>query len=135
MENSSRDENIRPLDLPPEKPAGQEATVRIAYGTTDWFQIRIELHQVHCHPAYLTSMHSTSWEMLDLMKHKLESGLLGEISITSDMQVTSHNGKKWRRTKEPIDENEGEEWKSWFGTQHSENYVHGIWSHHFMANT
>ena len=37
---------------------------------------------VHCHPAYLIYMQSTSWEMLDWMKHKLESTLLGEISIT-----------------------------------------------------
>ena len=43
---------------------------------------------VYCHPAYLTSMQSTSWEMLGWMKHKLESRLPGEISITSDMQVT-----------------------------------------------
>ena len=34
---------------------------------------------VYCHPAYLTYMQSTSWEMLRWMKHKLESGLLGEI--------------------------------------------------------
>ena len=40
------------------------------------------------HPAYLTYMQSTSWEMLGWMKHKLESRLLGEISITSDMQMT-----------------------------------------------
>ena len=40
---------------------------------------------VYCHPAYLTSMQSTSWEMLGWMKHKLESKLPGEISITSDM--------------------------------------------------
>ena len=40
---------------------------------------------VYCHPAYLTFMQSTSWEMLGWMKHKLESRLLGEISITSDM--------------------------------------------------
>ena len=33
---------------------------------------------VYCHPAYLTFMQSTSWEMLDWMKHKLESRLLGE---------------------------------------------------------
>ena len=39
---------------------------------------------VHCHPAYLTSMQSTSWEMLSWMKHKLESRLPGKISITSD---------------------------------------------------
>ena len=43
---------------------------------------------VYCHPAYLTSMQSTSCEMLDWMKHKLESRLLGEILITSDMQMT-----------------------------------------------
>ena len=42
---------------------------------------------VYCHSAYLTSMQSTSLEMLGWMKHKLESRLSGEISITSDMQM------------------------------------------------
>ena len=41
---------------------------------------------VYCHPAYLTSMQSTSWETLGWRKHKLESRLPGELSITSDMQ-------------------------------------------------
>ena len=40
---------------------------------------------VYCHPAYLTYMQSTSWEMPGWMKHKLESRLPGEISIISDM--------------------------------------------------
>ena len=39
MENSSRDGNTRPPDLPLEKPSCQEATVRTGHGTTDWFQI------------------------------------------------------------------------------------------------
>ena len=43
---------------------------------------------VYCHPAYLTYMQSTSCEMLDWIKHKLESRLPGEISITSDRQMT-----------------------------------------------
>ena len=44
--------------------AGQEATVRIGHGTTDWFQSGKEyVKAVYCHPAYLTSMQSTSWEM------------------------------------------------------------------------
>ena len=43
---------------------------------------------VYCHPAYLTSMQSTSCEMLGWMKHKLESRLPGEISITADTQMT-----------------------------------------------
>ena len=45
---------------------------------------------VYCHPACLTSMQSTSCEMPSWMKHKLESRLPGEISITSVMQMTSH---------------------------------------------
>ena len=44
---------------------------------------------VYFHPAYLTSMHSTSCEMPGWMKHKLELRLLGEISITSYIQMTS----------------------------------------------
>ena len=41
--------------------AGQEATVRTGHGTTDWFQIGKGIRQaVHCHPAYLTYMQSTS---------------------------------------------------------------------------
>ena len=42
----------------------------------------------YCHPAYLTYVQRTSWETLNWMKHKLESRLPGEISITSDMQMT-----------------------------------------------
>ena len=43
---------------------------------------------VYCHPTYLTYMQSTSWEMLGWMKHNLEPRLLGEISITWDMEMT-----------------------------------------------
>ena len=44
---------------------------------------------VYCHPAYLTYMQSISYEMPGWMKHKLESKLLGEISMTSGTQMTS----------------------------------------------
>ena len=40
------------------------------------------------------------------MKYKLESGLLGEISITSDMQMIQPYGRKQSETKEPLDEGE-----------------------------
>ena len=43
---------------------------------------------IYCHPAYLIYMQSTSCEMPGWMKHKLELRLLGEISITSDTQIT-----------------------------------------------
>ena len=78
--------------------AGQEATVRTGHGTIDWFQIGKGVHQgVYCHPAYLTSMQSTSLEMLGWKKHKLESRLPGEISITSDMQMTPPLWQKVKR--------------------------------------
>ena len=51
---------------------------------------------VYCHPASVTYMQCTSREMLDWMKHKLESRLLGEISITSDMQMTP---PLWQKAK------------------------------------
>ena len=51
---------------------------------------------VYCHLAYLTYMQSTSCEVPGWMKHKLDSGLLGEMSITSDMQMTPH---LWQKVK------------------------------------
>ena len=78
--------------------AGQEAAVRTGHGTRDWFQIGMEyVKAVYCYPAYLTSMQSTSCEMLDWKKHKLESRLPGEISITSDMQMTPPLWQKVKR--------------------------------------
>ena len=50
----------------------------------------------YCHPSYLTYMQSTSYEMPGWMKHKLESRLLGEILITSDMQMTT---SLWQKAK------------------------------------
>ena len=52
---------------------------------------------VYCHPAYLTYMQSTSCEMPGWMKHKLESRLLGETAITSDMQMTPPLWQKVKR--------------------------------------
>ena len=52
---------------------------------------------VYCDPAYLTYMKSTSCKMMGWMKHKLESRLLGEISITSDIQMTPPLWQKKKR--------------------------------------
>ena len=69
--------------------AVQEKTVRTGHGTTDCSKSGEEyVKAVYCHPAYLTYMQSTPWETLGWRNHKLESRLLGEISITSDMQIT-----------------------------------------------
>ena len=69
--------------------AGQEATVRTDIEQQNGSKSgKEDVNVVYCHPAYLTSMQSASCEMSGWMKHKLESRLLGEISITSDTQMT-----------------------------------------------
>ena len=60
---------------------------------------------VYCHPAYLTSVQSTSCKMPGWMKHKVESRLSGEISITSDMQMTP---PLWQKVK-----NQRASWWKW----------------------
>ena len=75
--------------------AGQEATVRTGHGTTDWFQIGKGVRQgcilSHCLFNY---MQGTLREKLGWRKPKQESRLPGEISITSDMQMTPPLGQK-----------------------------------------
>ena len=76
--------------------AGQGATIRTGHGTTDWFQIGKWVHQGCILSPCLFNLQSTSWETLGWKKHKLESRLPGEISITSDMQMTP---PLWQRVK------------------------------------
>ena len=61
---------------------------------------------------------------------KIARGNINNLRYEND---TSHV-RNWRRTKEPLDESERGEWKSWLKAQHSENEDHGIWSYHFMEN-
>ena len=63
---------------------------------------------VYCHPVYLTYMQSTSCEIPGWMKHKLESRLPGEISITADTQMTPPLWQK-AKNKEPLGESERRE--------------------------
>ena len=56
----------------------------------------VNVKAAYCHPAYVTSMQSTSCEMLGWMKHKLESRFPGEISIILDMHMTPH---LWQKVK------------------------------------
>ena len=63
---------------------------------------------VYCHLVYLTYMKSTSCEMPGWMKHKLESRLPGDMSITLDVQMTPPYDRKQRGTKEPLESKRGE---------------------------
>ena len=83
--------------------AGQEATVRTGHGATDWFQIEKGVRQgcilspclFNLYAEYIMQnarLHESSWNQ----DYKLESRLLGEISITSDMQMTP---PLWQKVK------------------------------------
>ena len=76
--------------------AGKAAAVRTGHRTIDWFQIG---QGCILSPAYLTYIQSTSCEMVEWMKHKLESRLPEKISITSDMQMTPPYGKREEELK------------------------------------
>ena len=97
LENSERDGNTRPPNMPLRNLyAGQESAVGTEHGTTDGSKSGKEyIKVVYCHPA-LTYMQNTSCETLECMKHKLESRLPLEISISSDMQMTPH---LWQKVK------------------------------------
>ena len=78
--------------------AGQEATVRTGHGTTDWFQIGKGVHQGCILSPCLFNFY-TEYIMRNsgLEQAQLESRLLGEISVTSDMQMTPPLWQKVKR--------------------------------------
>ena len=127
VENSSRDGNNKLPYLPPEKSVcrllPQEATVRTEHETIDWFQVRkgicvlyilscslfnlwCRIHHVKCWAEWITSWNQDCQE-----KYQQP-----QIS-----RWYHSNGKKWKETKESLDEGERGEWKGWLKTQHSKN--------------
>ena len=128
-------------------------------GTTD--HLTCLLRKLHANEgAKVTARHGTDW--FKIGKEVLQSCILSTCLFNSytesimgntgldETTSWNHNfwekyklpqicrwqhpyGRKWRGTKEPLDESEREEWKSWLKTQHSRNYDLDMWSHHFMA--
>ena len=93
--------------------AGQEATVRTGHWTTDWVKIGKGVRQgCILSPCLFNHMQNIWCEVLDWMKSKLESRLLGEISTTLICRWHHPYGRKWRVTQELLDEGDKAEWKS-----------------------
>ena len=90
--------------------AGQEAAVRTGHGTTDWFQIGKGVHQGCILSPCLFNFHAEYIiRNAGLEETQAGSRLQGEISITSDMQMTSPLWQNMKRTKKPLDESESGE--------------------------
>ena len=88
--------------------AGQEATVRTGHGATDWFQIAKGVRQ-GCILSLCLFILYAEYILYTWMKHKQESSLPAEISITSDVQMTPPLWQKVKRNREPLDESERRE--------------------------
>ena len=99
MENPLRDGNTRSSYLPPEKSMQvkkQQLELDMEKQTGSKLG-KVYIKVVYCHPAYLTYMQSKSCKMLGWMKHKLESRLPEEVSISSDMQMIPPLWQKAKR--------------------------------------
>ena len=120
VKNSSRDGNTRTPYLPPVKPyAGQEAIVRTGHGTTDWFQIGKGVRQGCILSPCLFNLYTECIKQ----NARLDEAQDCREKYQQPQICRWHHpyGRKWRRTKESLDESERREWKSWLKTQHSKN--------------
>ena len=103
--------------------AGQEATVRTGHGTTDWFQTGKGVRQGCMLSPCLFNLYA-EYIMRNAGLEEAQAGIKvsgRNINILRYTDDTILNGRKWRRTKKPLDESERGEWKSWLKAQHSEN--------------
>ena len=98
MENSDRHGNTRPPDLPLEKPVCRSGSNRTGHGTTDWFHIGKGVHQGCILSPRFFNLHA-EYIMRNAGLEEAQAGIkmAGEISITSDMQMTPPLWQKVKR--------------------------------------
>ena len=100
----------------------REATVRTGHGTTDWFQIRKEVRQGYIFAPWLFNLYA-EYIMRNVgldeaqARIKIAGRNVNNLRYADDPTLKA----KWRRTKEPLDESEREDWKSWLKAQLSKN--------------
>ena len=137
VENSERDGNTRPPDLPLRNLySGQEVAVRTRHGAMDWFQIGKGVHQGCILSPCLFILYA-EYIIHNVWLDESQAGIKIAGRNISNLRYADNTilyGREWRETKEPLDWGERGEWKSWLKTQHSKNEEHGIWSYHFMED-
>ena len=126
MENSVRDGNTRPPDLPLEKPIRRSESNKTGRGTTDWFQIGKGVRQGCILSSCLFNLYA-KYIMWNVRLDEAQDGIkiFGRNISQMSLICRWHRpyGRKWRRTKGPLDESERGEWKTWLKTQHSETKI------------
>ena len=102
--------------------AGQEATVRTGHGTTDWFQIGKGLHQGCILSSCLFNLYA-EYIVRNTGLDEAQAGIKMAGRSINNLRYADDTtlDRKQRITKEPLNESERGEWKSWLKTQHSEN--------------
>ena len=115
--------------------AGQEPTVRTRHGTMNWFKIGKGVCQGCILSACLFNLYA-EYIMQNARLDKPQAGIMIAGRNINNLIGRWHHpyGRKWRGTKEPLDESERGDLKTWLKMQHSKNEDHGIWAHHFMAS-
>ena len=133
LENSERDRNTRPSDLPLEKPVCRsEATVRTGHGTTDWFQIGKGVRQGSILSPCLFNLYA-AYIMRNAGLEEAEAGIkiarrnINNLRYADDTTLMAECEEELKSLLIKVKE-ETEK------AQHSENKDYGIWSHYFMAN-
>ena len=106
------------------------------HGTTDWFQIEKGVRQGCILSPCLFNLYA-EYIMRNTGLEEAQAGIkIGRRNINNLRYAddTTLMAKSEEELKNPLDEGERGEWKSWLKVQHSENEDHGIWSRHLMGN-
>ena len=111
--------------------AGQEATVRIGHGTTDWFKIGKGVHQGFILSPCLFNLYA-EYIMWNTGLDEAQVGIKIARRNTSNLILMAESEEELKSLLMKVREESG---KSWLKTQHSKNKDHGIWSHYFLGNS
>ena len=113
VENYSRDGNTRPPYVPPENPV-----CRIRSNSYNWIWNN---RLVQNWKRHISRLYTAEYNMWKTRLDEAQAGIKIAGRNISNLRCHHTYGRKWRKTKKPLDESERGEWKSWLKIQHWEN--------------